>query len=136
MPAKDTHQQKVSKTKKIKVGGAGDTIEKVLKKTGVKKVVEIFVNGKDCGCEKRKEWLNDKLPNRMKVKCFTEKQYQQWQLFKLNRTIQLNEKQTKYVCDLYAEIFMKPVWYPGHNESIKPLILMIDRLDIVYESYN
>ena len=129
------HQLKDSKMKKIKVGGAGNTIEKVLKKTGVKKIIELF-EIKECGCEKRKEWLNDKLPKRMKVNCFTEKQYQQWQLFKLNRTIQLNEKQIKYVCNLYAEIFMKPVWYPGTNESTKPLILMIDRLDIVYESYN
>jgi len=76
------------------------------------------------------------IPKRMKPKKFTKKQKEDWKLFKLNRTVQLNKKQLEYVCKLYAKIFNKPLWYPGTNESTKPLILMIDRLDIVYQTYN
>ena len=41
--------------------GLGDTIEKITKATGIKKIVE-KVAGKDCGCNKRKETLNKAFP--------------------------------------------------------------------------
>lgn len=42
--------------------GLGDTIEKVTTATGIKKVVDAVAKatGKDCGCGKRKEALNNK----------------------------------------------------------------------------
>ena len=44
--------------------GLGDTIEKITKATGIKKVVDTIskVTGKDCGCEDRKETLNKRFP--------------------------------------------------------------------------
>jgi len=44
--------------------GLGDTIEKITKSTGIKKVVDTITDltGKDCGCQKRKELLNEKFP--------------------------------------------------------------------------
>ena len=41
--------------------GLGDTIEEILKKTGVKYVVN-KVLGEDCGCDERKEKLNERIP--------------------------------------------------------------------------
>jgi len=54
--------------------GLGDTIEKITKATGIKAVVDAFTktSGKDCGCEGRKEWLNNKIPYRRKTKGFFE----------------------------------------------------------------
>ena len=44
--------------------GLGDTIEKITKATGIKKVVDTVAKatGKDCGCNKRKEKLNKMFP--------------------------------------------------------------------------
>ena len=44
--------------------GLGDTIEKITKATGIKKVVNVVneITGKDCGCDKRKETLNRFFP--------------------------------------------------------------------------
>lgn len=44
--------------------GLGDTIEKITVATGVKKVVDKIssATGKECGCKKRKEFLNKKFP--------------------------------------------------------------------------
>jgi hypothetical protein len=44
--------------------GLGDTIEKITKVTGIKKVVDKVneVTGKDCGCNKRKDKLNKLFP--------------------------------------------------------------------------
>ena len=44
--------------------GLGDTIEKITTATGIKKVVEAVskATGKDCGCAKRREKLNQTFP--------------------------------------------------------------------------
>jgi hypothetical protein len=53
--------------------GLGDSIEKLTEKTGIKKLVESFVE--DCGCNKRKEKLNKMFPyGRKKIKRSLKKQ--------------------------------------------------------------
>ena len=44
--------------------GLGDTVAKITKATGIKKVVETVakVTGKDCGCNKRQATLNRLFP--------------------------------------------------------------------------
>jgi len=48
--------------------GLGDTVEKFTKATGIKKVVDKISEktGKDCGCKKRKELLNNMFPYQAK----------------------------------------------------------------------
>ena len=66
MPQESTkiQSQKVSKkpkaTSKKKSKGLGDTIEKIIPEP-IKKIVDAIA-GEDCGCEKRKEWLNKRFP--------------------------------------------------------------------------
>jgi hypothetical protein len=57
----------------IKAKGMGDVIEKITTATGIKKVVDTVskVTGKDCGCGKRKEALNN--PNLLVNKMFNSK---------------------------------------------------------------
>lgn len=56
-----------------KIKGLGDAIEKVTTATGIKKVVDTVSKavGKDCGCNKRKEALNN--PNLLVNKMFNRK---------------------------------------------------------------
>lgn len=44
--------------------GLGDTIEHITEATGIKAVVDKIaeVTGKDCGCSKRRDLLNEKFP--------------------------------------------------------------------------
>lgn len=44
-----------------KAKGLGDSIEKFTKATGIKKVVDTVskATGKDCGCGKRRDFLNN-----------------------------------------------------------------------------
>jgi len=49
----------------MKSKGLGDTIHKFTKATGIKTLAEIAtraVGAKDCGCNKRKNWLNKQFP--------------------------------------------------------------------------
>lgn len=111
--------------------GLGDTIEKVIKTTGLDK----FVDGKDCGCDKRKEKLNELFPYRYKARCLTEDEYNQYKAFKEVRKITLSKEQVDYVCELYASVFNRQVWYPCVSCSPKPLISMIDKLDTLFDTY-
>jgi len=45
----------------MKSKGLGDTVEKITKAIGVKSLFNKFVKG-DCGCDERKEKLNQKFP--------------------------------------------------------------------------
>lgn len=121
---------------KTQSNGIGDTIEKILESTGVKKLVEIFVDGKDCGCNERKEKLNKLLPYRFKARCLTEKEYNDYKAFRELRTIKINHEQLEYICKLYAEVFSRQYWIPECAScNVKAIIAMIDKLDKVFESY-
>lgn len=112
--------------------GLGDTVEKVIKFTGLDK----FTDGKDCGCEERKQKLNEMFPYRYKARCLTELEYTYWSDFQKVRTLTLSAEQVKYVCDLFASVFNRGVWYPcaGCSQT-KELISMIDKIDKIYETY-
>lgn len=57
MPKKSSE----NKSSEIESTGLGDTVEKVLRKTGIDKVAKAVL-GEDCGCENRQELLNDLFP--------------------------------------------------------------------------
>ena len=45
--------------------GLGDTVEKFTRATGIKNLTELAMRAtgyKDCGCDKRKGWLNKQFP--------------------------------------------------------------------------
>ena len=49
----------------MKSQGVGDSIEKMATKSGLKTLTQLAANAmgkKDCGCDKRKDWLNKKFP--------------------------------------------------------------------------
>jgi len=122
----------------IEHGGVGTTIANVLEVTGIKKLVEIFVDGKDCGCKEREVLINKELPYRFKARCLTQEEYNSWKQFQEVRTLRLEKEQVKYVCELYAGVFNRQIWYPdcyGCSGTVKILINMIDKLDKVHETY-
>ena len=63
----------IEENKIIEPTGLGDTIEIVLKKTGIAKLAK-WILGEDCGCEERKEKLNKLFPY-SKPKCLTEEEH-------------------------------------------------------------
>lgn len=68
--------------KKKEIKGLGDLIEKVTESTGIKKVVDTIseITGVPCGCERRKDYLNNLVPFQQKQEyqdetCFKEGKY-------------------------------------------------------------
>jgi hypothetical protein len=65
--------EKKRRGRQPKAQGLGDTVEQVLEATGVAKVAK-WILGEDCGCDKRKEKLNQIFPYR-KINCLTEDEH-------------------------------------------------------------
>ena len=53
--------------------GLGDTVQKITKATGIEKAVK-FLAGEDCGCDERKEKLNEVFRYK-KPECLTEQEF-------------------------------------------------------------
>lgn len=116
--------------------GLGDTIEKVTKVTGIKKAVELFSNGKDCGCEERKQKLNHLFPSNLKARCLTEEEYTQWNDFREEDKKTLTSKEVDWLCKMYSDVFNRQYWRPTcGNCASRKLITMIKRMDKVMETY-
>jgi len=124
---------------KRKPKGLGDVIENITEATGIKAIVEAFTpEGKDCGCDKRKEKLNKLFPIKTKANCFTKEQHDSWKEFKGVRTIRITHEQILFICKLYSDIFNLPYWKPSCfacSGTVRSITTMIDRLDIVYNTY-
>ncbi len=92
---------------KQKAKGLGDTIEQITEATGIKKAVEMFskATGLDCGCNERKEKLNQLFSYNRNINCLTEKDYNA--LTELidpkKSTLTLEEQNT--ISEIYYNVF-------------------------------
>lgn len=91
--------------------GLGDVVENITKSTGIKKAVETIskVTGIDCGCEKRKEWLNKKF--RLKANCLVETDIENWRNFNAKEKKVLTHQDQLYIVDMLKK---------GYNISVAP----------------
>lgn len=128
---KEWDQWKQNFDKKNSIG-LGDVVEKVTKATGIKKMVETFTDGKDCGCQKRKEKLNHINIKFPVVRCFTEEQWHQWSIFrkKENKNQVTRHEQIGLIIPIYRQLFARQL--KVMNCCIEPFIKQINN---VYESY-
>jgi len=92
---------------KQKAKGLGDTVEQITEATGIKKAVEMFskATGLDCGCDERKEKLNQLFSYNRNINCLTEKDYNA--LTELidpkKNTLTIEEQNT--IAEIYYNVF-------------------------------
>jgi hypothetical protein len=88
---------------KRKAKGLGDTVEQVLEATGIAAVVK-FIAGDDCGCNERKEKLNQRFPY---FNCLTEQEYNYLTELDINNKYSLTPTEQKQILDIYQRVFNK-----------------------------
>ena len=115
--------------------GLGDTLESVFKITSIKALVGIVKSEADCGCDKRKKFLNEKFPS-AQPNCMNESQYNEWDRTKniIQKTDQVTPEDQGIIIKLLLEIFNMSIAPCGScGSSIwKKYIQM---LDVVFNSY-
>ena len=84
--------------------GFGDTVEKITKATGIKKVVDTVADALDvdCGCDKRKKKLNDLFPYLM-PELLTEDEFNFLDLTFKNESNQI--KDPDRILEIYNRVF-------------------------------
>jgi hypothetical protein len=91
---------------KRKSQGLGDSIEKLTEATGIKKVFELFseATGLDCGCDERKEKLNQLFPYK-KPNCLNESDYNYLKDFFERNPSQITPVVQRELSAIYKNIF-------------------------------
>ena len=84
--------------------GLGDTVEKVLEKTGIAKVAK-WLLGEDCGCEERKEKLNNLFRYRRRVNCLLEDEYIYLNSLYDSTNTRLRPTEQSQVLKIYNRVF-------------------------------
>jgi hypothetical protein len=136
--------EKTIETKNVDDVGIGTTIEKVLKATGVSKLVEVFTpEGKDCGCDERKRLLNNSPTFNVSQKpkrCMDKAMFEAYDNFVQSREVdKWSAEQAKLVFDTYEWVFA--LRYDTNrmcancNGTANILKMITASLDKVYESY-
>lgn len=85
--------------------GLGDTIEKITEATGIKKLVKWIV-GEDCGCDERKQKLNEIFPYK-KVKCMLEEEYLFFKEWYDRKTDRIKPSEAIVFLKMYNRIFTR-----------------------------
>jgi len=86
-----------------KAKGLGDTVENVLEATGIAAVVK-FIAGDDCGCNERKEKLNQRFPY---FNCLTEDEYNYLTEMDINKKYSLTPTEQATILSMYQRVFNK-----------------------------
>lgn len=86
--------------------GIGDDIEKITKKTGIKKAVDYIFDklGTDCGCDSRRDKINELFPHH-KPECFTEDEYEFVKERIENNQNVFTAEETSKAIDIFMRIF-------------------------------
>lgn len=88
--------------------GVGDTIEKITTATGIKAATDYVFDklGKDCGCDKRRDILNEKFRYE-KPLCFEESEYNMVRDAIESRKNKFTRDEVTAFVDIYARVFPK-----------------------------
>jgi AAA15 family ATPase/GTPase len=121
-----------TKRKKKKSKGLGDTIEKFTEATGIKKVVK-WIAGEDCGCDKRKEKLNQIFKYKSNPECLNESEYNYLtEFFKINKqTLKYDEQ--KEILAISNRVFNERRELSTCGSCVRELINQMKRLYDIYK---
>jgi hypothetical protein len=112
-------KQSDKSSQEIKSTGLGDTVEKVLRKTGVDKLAKAVL-GEDCGCDKRQELLNDLFPyGKYNAPTDEELDIIEWLFEKSRNTI--SGSMVKEVYSVYNRIFNDKLQPTSCSSCFKPV---------------
>jgi len=121
-----------TKRKKKKSKGLGDTIEKFTEATGIKKVVK-WIAGEDCGCDKRKEKLNQIFKYKSNPECLNESEYNYLtEFFKVaKQTLKYDEQ--REILAISNRVFNERRELSTCGSCVRELINQMKRLYDIYK---
>jgi hypothetical protein len=121
----------MARPKKIQAKGLGDTVESVLKATGIDKVAK-FILGEDCGCDERKAKLNALFPYK-KPLCLTENEYEWLKAWIETKTNQVTPSDQAQILVIYNRIFLQRNEPSNCSSCLKDMVDQLKQVMLTYE---
>lgn len=120
--------------KKKQAEGLGDTVENILEVTGIAKVAK-WVLGEDCGCEERKEKLND-LWRYTKPECLTEDEYKYLNEFYSSLKGSVSPNQQRELLKIYNRVFKQRMQPTSCGSCVREIVNKLNKLYAIYKEEN
>ena len=119
---------------KRKPQGLGDTIEQFTEVTGIKAGVEKLAQaiGWDCGCDARKEKLNQMFPYK-KINCLTEEDYEYLQGWFSQDRYQVSILEQRRLTEIYYNVFNEQLEQTSCDSCWRDYIGQIRKVYIEYK---
>lgn len=119
---------------KRKAQGLGDTIEQFTEATGIKAGVEKLAQaiGWDCGCDARKEKLNQMFPYK-KINCLTEEDYEYLQGWFSQDRYQVSILEQRRLTEIYYNVFNQQLEQTSCDSCWRDYISRIRRVYLEYK---
>jgi len=121
-----------TKRKNKKSKGLGDSIEKFTEATGIKKVVK-WIAGEDCGCDKRKEKLNQMFKYKSDPQCLTEPEYNYLKDFFKVAKQSLKQEEQREILKISNRVFNEKREVSSCGSCVRELIKQMERLYDIYK---
>tara|TARA_R110001592_G_scaffold119853_1_gene323394 strand:+ start:394 stop:780 length:387 start_codon:yes stop_codon:yes gene_type:complete len=121
-----------TKRKKKKSKGLGDSIEKFTEATGIKKVVK-WIAGEDCGCDKRKEKLNQMFKYKSNPQCLNESEYNYLKDFFKVAKQTLKQEEQREILKISNRVFNEKIEMSSCGSCVRELIKQMQRLYDIYK---
>ena len=124
----------MARPKKKQAEGLGDTVENILEVTGIAKVAK-WVLGEDCGCEERKQKLND-LWRYTKPECLTEDEYEYLDEFYSNLKSSVSPNQQRELLKIYNRVFKQRMQPTSCGSCVREIVNKLNKLYAIYKEEN
>tara|TARA_R100001198_G_scaffold40547_1_gene22249 strand:+ start:5476 stop:5898 length:423 start_codon:yes stop_codon:yes gene_type:complete len=111
--------------------GLGDTVEKITKATGIKKVVKA-VFGDDCGCDERKDRLNSIMSYKV-VNCLEEDEYDYITEFVSLTRNRVTMAEQRKLLDIYNRVFNQRKQMSNCPSCVRSIVSELNRLIVNYK---
>lgn len=112
--------------------GLGDTIEKITKATGIKKIVD-YVTEENCGCDERRDALNKLFPYK-KPEWFTEDEFNYLTDWFSQKRIKVSVDDQKRIFDIYNRVLSENERITGGCRPCK-FNRIQDKLKQIFDKY-
>jgi hypothetical protein len=111
--------------------GLGDTVEKITKATGIKKVVKA-VFGDDCGCDERKDRLNSIMSYKV-VNCLEEEEYNYIKDFIDLKRSSVTMAEQRGLLTIYNRVFNQRKQMSNCPSCVRGIVNELKRLIVNYK---
>jgi hypothetical protein len=118
--------------RKKKAEGLGDTVENILEVTGIAKVAK-WVMGEDCGCEERKQKLND-LWRYKKPECLTEDEYKYLDTFFNRGTSSVKPSEQRELLNIYNRVLHEKQQPTSCGSCLRDIVNKLNQLYAIYKA--